>query len=483
MKKILVSVRFLVLLPVMAVAAAVTGPDAVAKAVVPASQAQIQLSFAPLVKQAAPAVVNIYTRKVVEQVARSPLFKDPFFRRFFGKRFGERFAPGNGQPQRRQQNSLGSGVLVTADGMIVTNHHVIAGADEIIVALSDRRVFEASLVLDDERTDLAVLKINTESEKLPYLALRDSDSLEVGDLVLAIGNPFNVGQTVTSGIVSALARTGIGVSDFQFFIQTDAAINPGNSGGALITMDGRLVGVNTAIYSKTGGSHGIGFAVPSAMVRAVLANAKAGRRHVKRPWLGAATQALTADIAASLGMKLPLGVMVRALHRDGPADRAGMAVGDVILSIDGHDVASPKALDFRLGTRMIGKAARLDVWRNDDTQSLTLKLVPAPEVPPRNVSKLRGRQPLAGATVANLSPALAEELSLDTLESGVIIVKLDPRSPARRFRFREGDRVLRVNEVRIGLVADLAAALKIPAEEWHITMQRGGKVHTLRIGQ
>ena len=483
MKKILVSVRFLVLLPVMAVAAAVTGPDAVAKAVVPASQAQIQLSFAPLVKQAAPAVVNIYTRKVVEQVARSPLFKDPFFRRFFGKRFGERFAPGNGQPQRRQQNSLGSGVLVTADGMIVTNHHVIAGADEIIVALSDRRVFEASLVLDDERTDLAVLKINTESEKLPYLELRDSDSLEVGDLVLAIGNPFNVGQTVTSGIVSALARTGIGVSDFQFFIQTDAAINPGNSGGALITMDGRLVGVNTAIYSKTGGSHGIGFAVPSAMVRAVLANAKAGRRHVKRPWLGAATQALTADIAASLGMKLPLGVMVRALHRDGPADRAGMAVGDVILSIDGHDVASPKALDFRLGTRMIGKAARLDVWRNDDTQRLTLKLVPAPEVPPRNVSKLRGRQPLAGATVANLSPALAEELSLDTLESGVIIVKLDPRSPARRFRFREGDRVLRVNEVRIGLVADLAAALKIPAEEWHITMQRGGKVHTLRIGQ
>jgi Do/DeqQ family serine protease len=475
-KKILASARLLVLLP--AVAVAVTGPDAATKEV-PAFQAQIQLSFAPLVKQAAPAVVNIYTRKVVEQVARSPLFKDPFFRRFFGERFG----PGNGQPQRRQQNSLGSGVLVTADGMIVTNHHVIAGADEIIVALSDRRVFEASLVLDDERTDLAVLKINTESEKLPYLELRDSDSLEVGDLVLAIGNPFNVGQTVTSGIVSALARTGIGVSDFQFFIQTDAAINPGNSGGALITMDGRLVGVNTAIYSKTGGSHGIGFAVPSAMVRAVLANAKAGRRHVERPWLGAATQALTADMAASLGMKQPLGVMVRALHRDGPADRAGMAVGDVILSIDGHDVASPKALDFRLGTRMIGKAARLDVWRNDDTRSLTLKLVPAPEVPPRNVSELRGRQPLAGATVANLSPALAEELSLDTLESGVIIVKLDPRSPARRFRFREGDRILLVNEVRIGLVADLVAALKIPTEEWHITMQRGGKVHTLRIGQ
>lgn len=448
---------------------------------VPQGRAEIQMSFAPLVKKSAPAVVNIFTRKIVSERQFSPLFDDPFFKRFFGNNIG----PGRrgGGRRRKVQNSLGSGVIIRPNGTIITNHHVIEGADEIRVVLTDRREFEAKVLGRDPRTDLAVLKIDPGSERLPSLRLQDSDDLEVGDLVLAIGNPFNVGQTVTSGIVSALARTGIGVSDFQFFIQTDAAINPGNSGGALITMDGRLVGVNTAIYSKTGGSHGIGFAVPSAMVRAVLANAKAGRRHVKRPWLGAATQALTADIAASLGMKLPLGVMVRALHRDGPADRAGMAVGDVILSIDGHDVASPKALDFRLGTRMIGKAARLDVWRNDDTQSLTLKLVPAPEVPPRNVSKLRGRQPLAGATVANLSPALAEELSLDTLESGVIIVKLDPRSPARRFRFREGDRVLRVNEVRIGLVADLAAALKIPAEEWHITMQRGGKVHTLRIGQ
>lgn len=476
MNKILASARFLILL--LAPATAITGIDAAAKSV-PTSQAQIQLSFAPLVKQAAPAVVNIYTRRVVEQVARSPLFDDPFFRRFFG----ERFAPGNGRGRRRQQNSLGSGVLLTADGMIVTNHHVIAGADEIIVALSDRRVFEASLVLDDERTDLAVLKINTETEKLPYLELRDSDSLEVGDLVLAIGNPFNVGQTVTSGIVSALARTGIGVSDFQFFIQTDAAINPGNSGGALITMDGRLVGVNTAIYSKTGGSHGIGFAVPSAMVRAVLANAKAGRHHVKRPWLGAATQALTADIAASLGMKLPLGVMVSALYPDGPADRAGITVGDVILTIDGHAVASPKALNFRLGTRMISQAADIEVWRNDETRSLTLKLVSAPEKPPRDIRELGGRQPLAGARVANLSPALAEELGLDTLESGVIIVKLDRRSPARHFRFRKGDRVLRVNEVRIALVADLVAALKESVKEWRITMQRGDKVHTIRIGQ
>ncbi|MDA1100264.1 MAG: Do family serine endopeptidase [Proteobacteria bacterium] len=476
MRNIAALMGFLISLLAATIAAPAPGKGA---ATVPATQAQVQLSFAPLVKQAAPAVVNIYTQRVVEQVARSPLFDDPFFRRFFGERFGA----GSGRPQRREENSLGSGVLLTADGMIVTNHHVIAGADEITVALSDRRVFEATLVLDDERTDLAVLKIDAGAEKLPYLELRDSDSLEVGDLVLAIGNPFNVGQTVTSGIVSALARTGIGVSDFQFFIQTDAAINPGNSGGALITMDGRLAGVNTAIYSKSGASHGIGFAVPSAMVRAVLDSAKAGRRQVKRPWLGAATQAVTADIAASLGMKRPRGVMVSALYGDGPADRAGMTVGDVILAIDGHAVASPKALNFRLGTRMIGKAARLDVWRNDDTKSLILQLVAAPETPPRDSSELQGRQPLAGATVANLSPALAEELGLDTLGSGVVILKLDPRSPARRFRFREGDQILQVNEHRIGLVADLVAVMKKPVEEWQITMQRADRVHTFRIGK
>lgn len=452
---------------------------AVAKKAVPTSQAQVQLSFAPLVKQAAPAVVNIYTRRVVEQVVRSPLFDDPFFRRFFGDRFGA----GNGLRRRERQNSLGSGVLVSADGMIVTNHHVIAGADEITVALSDRREFDAVLVLDDESTDLAVLEIKTEGEKLPFLKLRDSDSLEVGDLVLAIGNPFNVGQTVTSGIVSALARTGIGVSDFQFFIQTDAAINPGNSGGALITMDGRLVGINTAIYSQTGGSHGIGFAVPSSMVRAVLASAKSGLRHVKRPWFGAATQTVTADIAASLEMKRPRGVMIRSLYQDGPADRAGMAVGDVVVAIDGQNVASPKALNFRLGTRMIGKSARIDVWRDGANKRLTLNLVPAPETPPRKITQLSGRQPLAGATVANLSPALAEELGLDTLNSGVIILKVDPRGLARRFRFRKGDVVLGVNKARINLVSDLVAVMKKPATGWRITVRRGGKVHTIRISE
>jgi serine protease Do len=450
-------------------------PHDVAGKVVPKSQTQIQLSFAPLVKQAAPAVVNIYTRRLVREVQRSPLFDDPFFRRFFGQRFG-----GTGRKRRRQQNSLGSGVLLTAKGLIVTNHHVIAGADEITVALSDRREFNATLVLDDERTDLAVLKIDTEGEDLPYLRLRDSDSLEVGDLVLAIGNPFNVGQTVTSGIVSALARTGIGVSDFQFFIQTDAAINPGNSGGALITMDGRLAGINSAIYSKTGGSHGIGFAVPSAMVRAVLISAQSGLAHVKRPWLGASTQTVTADIATSIGMKRPLGVMVRSVFPNSPADRAGMAVGDIVLTVDGHDIASPKALNFRLGTRMIGEIAPFTILREGRMRKITLKLMAAPETPPRSLTKLKGSQPLSGATIANLSPALAEELGLDSLNGGVIIMSLDRRTPARRY-LRPGDKILKVNNVRTGLVAEVVTALAKPVEEWQITVQRGGNVRTIRF--
>ena len=442
----------------------------------PESKAQMQLSFAPLVKKAAPAVVNIYTRRVVEQVLRSPLFDDPFFRRFFGEHFSS-----PERKRRQKQNSLGSGVLLTADGMIVTNHHVIHGADEITVALSDRREFEATLVLDDERTDLAVLSIDTYGEKLPFLELRDSDSLEVGDLVLAIGNPFNVGQTVTSGIVSALARTGIGVSDFQFFIQTDAAINPGNSGGALIAMDGRLVGINSAIYSKTGGSHGIGFAVPSAMVRAVLASAKAGLSHVKRPWLGASTQIVTADIAASIGMKRPTGVIVRSVFPDGPADRAGVKVGDIVLAVDGHKISSPTALKFRLGTRMIGKKAPFTILRNGNQRKFNLRLVAAPEMPLRNLTNLTGRQPLANATVANLSPALAEELGLDTLSRGVIVIQVNERTPARRY-LRAGDKILQVNLDRIELVKDLVNSLKKSVDEWQITMQRGNKVRTIRFG-
>ena len=244
------------------------GPAHAREIRVPDSMAEVQLTFAPLAKLVAPAVVNVYT--VAPEPARSPLFDDPILREFFGPRFG----PGFGRPQQTE-TSLGSGVLVSADGLIVTNFHVIREADGVTVALSDLRQFPAEVILTDEQTDLAVLKIEVD-QSLPFLRLGDSDDLEVGDLVMAVGNPFGVGKTVTLGIVSALARTQIGVSDYSFFIQTDAAINPGNSGGALVTTNGRLVGINTAIYSRSGGSVGIGFAIPSNMVRTVIASAKSG---------------------------------------------------------------------------------------------------------------------------------------------------------------------------------------------------------------
>ena len=444
---------------------------------VPDSQAQIQLSFAPLVRQAAPAVVNIYTRRVVEEVVRSPLFSDPFFKQFFGDRFGREFGP----RRRRARNSLGSGVIVSADGLIITNHHVIDKADEIKVALGDRREFPADLILDDERTDLAVLRIDTNGEALPFLTLRDSDELEVGDLVLAIGNPFNVGQTVTSGIVSALARTGVGVSDFQFFIQTDAAINPGNSGGALIGMDGRLVGINTAIFSRSGGSHGIGFAVPTTMVRVVLESARQGLDYVQRPWFGAAMQAVDADIATSVGLERPQGALVRAIYEGGPADRAGIQRGDIVLAVDGQEIEDPSGLQFRLGSRLIGGSATLALYRGGERREVTLELVSAPEDPPRNVTELRGAHPFAGLTVANLSPALAEQLGMDVLAKGVIVLKVARNSPSRRLRLRSGDRFLEVNGRPVERVSELRAALDAGGSDWRVRVQRGDRTLNLAV--
>ncbi|MEK9661041.1 MAG: trypsin-like peptidase domain-containing protein, partial [Alphaproteobacteria bacterium] len=300
--------------------------------VVPETREQIDLSFAPLVKRASPAVVNIITRRVVAvKPAVPPLFDDPFFRRFFGE-------PTPREPREREQGAVGSGVIVSPDGVIVTNHHVIEGADEIRVVLADRREFAARLIRDDERTDLAVLRVDNGDTPLPWLELANSDELEVGDLVLAIGNPFGVGQTVTSGIISGLARTNVGITDFNFFIQTDAAINPGNSGGALVTMDGRLAGVNTAIFSRSGGNQGIGFAVPANMVRTVIASVDGGLR-VIRPWLGAALQNVDRSISEALGLERPFGVLITDMHPNGPAKRAGLVTGAVIVSVNGQPVA------------------------------------------------------------------------------------------------------------------------------------------------
>jgi len=443
---------------------------------VPRTNEQIRLSFAPLVKSAAPAVVNIYAKKITRTRGISPLFDDPFFRRFFGD------APGFGAPRERVQNSLGSGVIVGADGIIVTNHHVIEGADQITVVLADRREFEAKLLGADERSDLAVLKIKTNGKPLPFLVLSGDEILEVGDLVLAIGNPFGVGQTVTSGIVSALARSRTGISDLNSFIQTDAAINPGNSGGALIDMDGRLIGINTAIFSKSGGSLGIGFAIPSIMVRSVLVGLTEGGRII-RPWLGAWGQGITADIAASLSMERPRGVLITEIYPDGAAGRAGLKTGDVVLSINGKEINVPQDLRFRIATLKIGDKAILNVRRRNETHNLNVELEAPPEQPKRNVTELDGVHPLSGAVVANMSPALADELNLESFESGVIVIRVRRRSPAGRVNLRPGDTILSVQGRDIGRVRDLKPALGSKESQWRIVIRRNGRALRLVVNR
>ena len=447
------------------------GTSALGENRLPRSREEIQLSYAPLVRKVAPAVVNIYTKRVIQQ-RQSPFANDPFFRRFFGEAFSG--------PQKRVQNSLGSGVIVRPEGIIVTNHHVIDKADQITVVLSDRRELDAKLILSDDKTDLAILRVDTKGEPLPFLKVSNSDELEVGDLVLAIGNPFGVGQTVTSGIVSALARAAEGVSDFSFFIQTDAAINPGNSGGALVAMDGRLIGVNTAIYSKSGGSMGIGFAIPANMVATVVDSALHGAKIV-RPWFGAAGQEVTSDLAASLGLRRPVGVLISEIYPDSPAARAGLQPGDVIVQLNQREIAEPKALRFRIATLSVGGTASLSVIRRGRGLSLVLPIEPPPEVPKRNITKLKGRHYLAGAAVANLSPALAEEMSFDVMQRGVIVLAVNRRSPARRIGLRPGDTIIRLNGISIDTIKSLQRVIARGGDQWTIAVRRDGEIITARI--
>jgi len=345
-------------------------PGSAQESRVPNSAAEVRLSYAPAVQRTAPAVVNVYAARTV--ATRNPLMEDPFIRRFFQT---------PGLQQEQVERSLGSGVLVDASGLVVTNNHVIEGADQVKVSLYDKREFEAEIVLKDARTDLAVLRIKGGRERFHALDFADSDSLQVGDVVLAIGNPFGIGQTVTHGIVSALARTQVGISDYQFFIQTDAPINPGNSGGALVDLTGKLVGINTAIFSRSGGSQGIGFAIPANMVRIVVASAKSGGTAVKRPWLGARLQAVTPEIAEGLNLDRPSGALVASLAPNSAAARAGLRVSDLIVSVDGHEVEDPNAFDYRFATKPLGDYARLGIIRSGREQTLSVALETAPELP------------------------------------------------------------------------------------------------------
>src|SRR5215212_2108941 len=437
---------------------------------VPSSAAELRLSYAPIVQRVQPAVVNVYAAKTVQN--RNPLLDDPVFRRFFG-------VPGQ-QPEQMQR-SLGSGVMVDPSGLVVTNNHVIEGADEVKVSLSDKREFEAEIVLKDPRTDLAVLKLKGAQEKFPMLEFANSDELLVGDVVLAIGNPFGVGQTVTHGIISALARTQVGITDYQFFIQTDAAINPGNSGGALVDMTGKLAGINTAIFSRSGGSQGIGFAIPANMVRVVVASAKSGGKAVKRPWLGARLQAVTPEIADTLGRKVPTGALVANVVANSPAARAGLKPSDLIVAVEGQPIEDPSAFDYRFATRPLGGVAQVDVVRAGKTVKLTVPLEPVPDTG-RNEIILTGRSPFQGAKVANIWPALADELHLDADTTGVVITDLADGATAASVGFQKGDIITAVNSERIAKTADLEKATRESARIWRITLVRGGRQINATLG-
>jgi Do/DeqQ family serine protease len=439
---------------------------------VPASPNEVKLSYAPVVQRAAPAVVNVYAARAVAN--RNPFLDDPIFRRFFG-------APGGGMPEEQLQRSLGSGVLVDAGGLVVTNNHVIEGATEVKVSLYDKRELEAEIVLKDPRSDLAVLRLKGHDERFPAIEFADSDALQVGDLVLAIGNPFAVGQTVTHGIVSAVARTQVGITDYQFFIQTDAAINPGNSGGALVDLSGKLVGINTAIFSRSGGSQGIGFAIPANMVRVVVASAKSGGNTVKRPWLGARLQAVTPEIAESLGLKRPAGALVASITPGSAAARAGLRTGDLIVSVDGQEVEDPNAFDYRFATKALGGTTRLGLVRGGREAAAAVALEVAPAAANDELT-IGARSPFTGAKVSNITPALADELRIDPSAEGVIVVDITNGSPAQSLGFRKGDIVLLVNNQKIAKTRDLERATAQQSRVWRITIRRGGQQMSVVLG-
>jgi Do/DeqQ family serine protease len=437
---------------------------------VPASSAEVQLSFAPVVKRVAPAVVNVYASRTIRQSV-SPFFSDPFFRQFFGDQFGT--------PSSRVQKSLGSGVIIDASGLIVTNFHVIAQADEVKVALADKREFPADIILKDQRSDLAVLRIH-DGGRFPTIGFADSDKVEVGDLVLAIGDPFGVGQTVTSGIVSAFAHIPGGPSEDQYFIQTDAAINPGNSGGALVDMHGRLIGINRMIVTPSGGSSGIGFAIPSNLVK-VVAKAAATGGSTARPWLGADLQSVTPEIADGLGLDAPHGVLVASVDTSGPGKAAGLKAGDLITAVDGVDVADLGAFNYRLATKGVGGTVELRVIRDGKLYRTGVQLEPAPETVARDERTIGGDSPLAGLKVVNLSPAVAEELGYGGEPKGVIVDGVASGSPADNLGFRRGDVIAEVNGTAIDSTKTLADTAQARTRSWSLTVRRGNQVIRRRI--
>jgi len=433
---------------------------------VPISQAQVQLSYSPVVKQTAPAVVNIFTSRTVQTRSRSS---------FFDQMFGMQRAP-----RERVESSLGSGVIVRGNGIIVTNAHVVKGADELKVVLNDRREFSAEVVAQDEETDLAVLRIDTNGENMPSLRVGADTDPEIGDIVLAIGNPFGVGQTVTSGIISALGRTN--VSDISSAIQTDAAVNPGNSGGALVNLKGELIGVNTAIFSRSGGSNGIGFAIPAELVERAIDSALSEGRIV-RPWIGARTNSVDATMAAALGLDRAKGAVINELLDGGPADKAGLDKGDVILSVGGTDINDDSGLRFKLATLRPRETVNVSYVRDGKKRSARVRVDTPKESPARDERELDGLHPFNGAVIVNMSPALGEELGFDPYLEGVMVLQVRRGSAANYNRVRPGDFILDVNDTAITSSRQLESVLLSEPVDvvWDVQIDRDGRIGALPI--
>lgn len=433
----------------------------------PSSAAEISLSFAPVVKATVPAVVNIYASRVVEE-RLSPFAGDPFFDQFFN---------GYGQTQPRVQNSLGSGVIVSSDGIVVSNYHVVGQATEIRVVLNDRREYAADLILGDEESDLAILRLQDAAD-LPALEFRNSDQVEVGDLVLAIGNPFGVGQTVSSGIVSGLARSSVELGR-GYFIQTDAAINPGNSGGALVDMQGRLVGINTAILTRSGGSNGIGFAIPANLVQTVVAQAEAGGTRFERPWAGVQGQAMDAGLAAAMNLARPDGVLLVDVHPESPFAQAGLRGGDVVLSVAGEPTNTPQEMIFRLSALGIGTTVPVTYLDEDSAKTVDVTLIAAPETPPRDPVTITGAVALRGLSVARINPALSAEMGLAMEATGVVVTQV--QDLAAQVGLRPGDVVLAINGRAVTDPRDVADAAQEQTRRWGIDVNRAGQIVRLRF--
>ncbi len=437
---------------------------------VPQSQAEISLGFAPVVKEAAPAVVNIYA-KIVRQGRSRPLFSDPFFQDFFGRGFGE--------PQQRVQNSLGSGVILSEDGYVVSNYHVVGSATEIRVVTTDRREFTAEVVLGHEENDIAILRLE-EAQDLPFLNMRDSDHVEVGELALAIGNPFGIGQTVSSGIISGLARTGTATGNARgYFLQTDAAINPGNSGGALIDVNGDLIGINTSILTRSGGSNGIGFAIPANLVAEFLRQAQAGNDTFVSPWAGMSGQHMSADIAESLGLVIPMGVVISDLHDLSPLAEAGLRVGDVVTHVDGDEVNSPAEMKFRMSVAGVGGTSVLTRLRGEESDDVEVALIRAPDTPDAEKTTLDESTVLPELTVSGVNPAVIIDLGLKLSQSGVVVV--DPGPYGARAGLRVGDVLEAINGADIARPQDVVRALTDPGRRINMVIQRGGRSLSLRF--